>query len=162
MIREHASHFSFEVPAFKVPNPRVSHTPRTHTCVINGQRINAWSELAQTTLRPLWPHQAKFLVSKTVPWSLKKLILTSHGGQLKPFSASAICTDIIAGAILLVNHHAQLLYRSSLFTSYRSEHNPVRIIVVRHSIAKVIDKRKYTHIHTCKIRTGPKVLKGAI
>ena len=49
------------------------------------------------------------------------------------FSPSASCSDIIAGATLLVYHSAQLLYRSSLFTTYWSEHNLVRILIVHDS-----------------------------
>ena len=68
---------------------------------------NALSELWQTTLGPLWPHQARFLVSKTPPQSLKKLILTSYGGQLDPIFPICRLFWHHYGAILLVNHNAQ-------------------------------------------------------
>ena len=56
-------------------------------CVPKGSQ-NAWSELGGTTLGPLWPHQAEFMVSKSPTQSFKKLILSSYGGQLDLFFLS--------------------------------------------------------------------------
>ena len=82
---------------------------------------NAWSELGQTALGPLWRHQAWLLVSKAPSQALKQLILTSYRIYYEP----------IFNLFKLSWHNVQARFR--LQSSTHNSYNEVRC-------SKIVDR----------------------
>ena len=96
----------------------------------------ALSELGKSTWGPFWAHQAGLFVSKTALRPLKKVILTSYGGQWtpiaatwNPFSPSASCSANIA---------------MTIFVGKALMHKFIPRIIVR---SLLIGARPCTHLH---------------